>query len=106
MAGVALLIISVEFIPFVIALVGPRKLREKEITLQLKVTDKENIKDILSAIKELKISIKRVRIKDLEEKKHLIQLIVTVNQKKSITDVYYSVSQLKGVKSVEVESMS
>ncbi|MFE8698960.1 MgtC/SapB family protein [Cytobacillus sp. FJAT-53684] len=106
MAGVALLIISVEFIPFVIALIGPRKLREKEITLQLKVTNKENIEEILSAIKELKISIKRVRIKDLEEKKHLIQLVVTVNQKKSITDVYYSVSQLNGVKSVEVESLS
>ncbi|MEH7526286.1 MgtC/SapB family protein, partial [Bacillus sp. JJ1503] len=89
MAGVALLIISVEVIPFFMALLGPRQLREKEVTLRLKVIDKENIADILSAIKELKISIKRVRIKDLEDGKHLVQLIVTVNKKKSITDVYY-----------------
>ncbi|WNS74705.1 MgtC/SapB family protein [Bacillus sp. DTU_2020_1000418_1_SI_GHA_SEK_038] len=105
MAGVALLIISVEVIPFFMALLGPRQLREKEITLQLKVTDKENIADILSAIKDIKISIKRVRIKDLEGGKHLIQLVVTVNKKKSITDVYYSVSQLSGVRSVEIESL-
>ncbi|MEH7125117.1 MgtC/SapB family protein [Bacillus sp. JJ1773] len=105
MAGVALLIISVEVIPFFMALLGPRQLREKEITLRLKVIDKENIADILSAIKELKISIKRVRIKDLEDGKHLVQLIVTVNKKKSITDVYYSVSQLSGVRSVEIESL-
>ncbi|MEH7344435.1 MgtC/SapB family protein [Bacillus sp. JJ1532] len=105
MAGVALLIISVEVIPFFMALLGPRQLREKEITLRLKVIDKENIADILSAIKELKISIKRVRIKDLEDGKHLVQLIVTVDKKKSITDVYYSVSQLSGVRSVEIESL-
>ncbi len=105
MAGVALLIISVEVIPFFMALLGPRQLREKEITLQLKVIDKENIADILSAVRELKISIKRVRIKDLDDGKHLIQLIVTVNKKKSITDVYYSVSQLSGVRSVEIESL-
>ncbi|MBY0124356.1 MgtC/SapB family protein [Bacillus sp. S/N-304-OC-R1] len=105
MAGVALLIISVEVIPFFMALFGPRPLREKEITLHLKVTEKENIAEILSAIKELKISIKRIRIKDLDERKHLVQLIVTVNKKKSITDVYYSVSELSGVRSVEIESL-
>lgn len=105
MAGVALLIISVEVIPFFMALFGPRPLREKEITLHLKVTEKENIAEILSAIKELKISIKRIRIKDLDERKHLVQLIVTVDKKKSITDVYYSVSELSGVRSVEIESL-
>lgn len=104
MAGVALLIISVEVIPFFMALVGPRQLREKEVMLHLKVSDKENMADILSAIKDLKISVKRVRIKDLEAQKHLIQLTVTVHHKKSITDIYYSISELSGVRSVEIES--
>lgn len=105
MAGVALLIISVEVVPLLIGLIGPKQLREKEVTLQLKVSDKERIADIILAIKELHISIRRVRIKDLEEGIHLIQLIVTVNNKKSITDVYYSVSQLQGVRKVEIESL-
>ncbi|MFO1441684.1 MgtC/SapB family protein [Bacillus sp. Bva_UNVM-123] len=105
MTGVALLIISVEVIPMFIKLVGPRQLREREVTLQLKVSSKENIEDILSAVKDLKISIIRVRIKDIEEQKYLIQLIVTTSHKKSITDIYYSVSELSGVRSVEIESM-
>lgn len=105
MAGVALLIISVEVIPLLIGLIGPKQLREKEVTLQLKVSDKERIADIILAIKELHISIRRVRIKDLEEEIHLIQLIVTVNNKKNITDIYYRVSQLQGVKRVEIESL-
>lgn len=105
MAGVALLIISVEVIPFLIKLIGPRQLREKEVTLQLKVSNKENIADILSAVKDLKISIKRVRIKDLEDQLHLIQLVVTISDKKSITDIYYSISELNGMRSVEIESL-
>ncbi len=105
MAGVALLIISVEVIPFLIKLIGPRQLREKEVTLQLKVSNKENIADILSAVKDLKISIKRVRIKDLEDQLHLIQLVVTISDKKSITDIYYSISELSGMRSVEIESL-
>ncbi|MBU8880616.1 MgtC/SapB family protein [Bacillus sp. FJAT-29790] len=104
MAGVALLIISVEVVPFLMGVIGPKQLREKEVNLQLKVNNKENIADIISAIKELNISIRRVRIKDLEDGQHLIQLIVSVDNKKSITDVYYSVSKLKGIKSVEIES--
>ncbi len=104
MAGVALLIISVEVIPFFMALIGPRQLREKEVMLQLKVSDKENMADILTAIKELKISVKRVRIKDLDNNRHLIQLTVTVHHKKSITDIYYSISELSGIRSVEIES--
>lgn len=105
MAGVALLIISVEVVPFLIKLIGPKQLREKEVTIQLKVCEKERIADIILAIKELHISLRRVRIKDLEEGVHLIQLIVTVHNKKSITDVYFSVSQLQGVKKVEIESL-
>ncbi|WP_026582111.1 MgtC/SapB family protein [Bacillus sp. J33] len=106
MAGVALLIISVEVIPLLMGFIGPRQLREKEITLQLKVKDKENIADIIPAIKELDISIKHIRIKDLEEEQqHLVQLIVAVDYKRRTTDVYYSVSNINGVQCMEIESL-
>ncbi|CAM3872479.1 MgtC/SapB family protein [Cytobacillus oceanisediminis] len=106
MAGVALLIISVEVVPLIMGFIGPRQLREKEITLQLKVKDKENIADIIPAIKELDISIKHIRIKDLEEEhQHLVQLIVAVDYKRRTTDVYYSVSNIKGVQCMEIESL-
>lgn len=104
-AGVALLIISVEIIPFIVGLIGPRKLREKEIKLQLHIKDKERIVGIITALKEEKISIKNIRIKDLEKLDHLVQLKVTVNQKRLTTDVYYTVSKLEGVRSVEIESL-
>lgn len=103
--GVTLLIISVEILPIIIGMVGPRRLREKEIRLQLKVKEKEKIKDVISAIKKEKITIRNLRIKDLDSQEHLIQLTVAVNYKREETDVYYKVSELEGVWGVEVESL-
>ncbi|MEQ2527085.1 MgtC/SapB family protein [Robertmurraya yapensis] len=104
-AGVAFLIISVEIVPYIVSLIGPRKLREKEIKLQLHIKDKDKIVTIITALNEEKISIKNIRIKDLENDDHLVQLRVTVNQKRLTTDVYYTVSKLEGVRSVEIESL-
>ncbi|TKC13789.1 MgtC/SapB family protein [Robertmurraya kyonggiensis] len=104
-AGVAFLIISVEIVPYIVSLIGPRKLREKEIKLQLHIKDKDKIVTIITALNEEKISIKNIRIKDLENDDHLVQLRVTVNQKRLTTDVYYTVSKLEGVRTVEIESL-
>ncbi|MHC0038490.1 MgtC/SapB family protein [Pseudoneobacillus sp. C159] len=103
--GVGLLIISVELVPFLITLIGPKRLREKELALQLNVADKNDIADIIVRMKEEKFSIKRVRIKDIAESDHLVQFIITVDSKLSTTDVYYTVSKFNGIKSVEIESM-
>jgi putative Mg2+ transporter-C (MgtC) family protein len=103
-AGVGLLIISVELIPFLIGLMGPKRLREKEISLQLRVSDKKNIAEIILLMKEEKFSIRRVRIKDLSEVEHLVQFVVAVDSKLKTTDVYYKISEFKGITSVEIES--
>lgn len=104
-AGVALLIISVEIVPFLAGLIGPRKLRQQEIKLQLNIKEKERIVSVIKAMKEKNISIKHLRIKDLDENDHLIQFLVTVDQKRQTTDVYYTISEIKGVRSVEIESL-
>lgn len=103
-AGVALLIISVEFMPYLMGLIGPKRLREKEIMLQLNIKEKENIADLIESIKKEKISVKNIRIKDLEGGDHLIQLMVTVDFRRKTTDVYYAVSNKEGVKNVEIEN--
>lgn len=101
-AGVTFLIISVELIPVIMTLVGPKQLRLKEISMQLKVRDKQKIVDIIAAIKKENISIKSIRIKDIDEFDHLLELEVTVDTKRRTTDVYYTVSNISGVEAVEV----
>ncbi|WP_019156029.1 MgtC/SapB family protein [Robertmurraya massiliosenegalensis] len=103
--GVALLIISVEIVPIIMGVIGPRQLREKEIKLQLNVKDKNRIVEIINYLKDEKISLKHLRIKDLNDDDHLVQLRVTVNYKRLTTDVYYTVSKIEGVRGVEIESI-
>lgn len=105
-AGVALLMISVELIPFLMKLFGPKQLREKEISLQLFIRDKTQIENAISFILEKKYIIRRLRIKDLDNGDHLVQILVSVDYREMTTDVYTSVSNLKGVKKVEIESIS
>ncbi|MDZ5472000.1 MgtC/SapB family protein [Bacillus sp. 31A1R] len=103
--GVILLIISVEIIPIIVSLIGPRQLREKEIRLQLKIKNKKDISEVMHALKKEKIIIRNIRIKDLEDGEHFVQLLITVNYKRKTTDVYYSASSIEGVYSVEIESL-
>lgn len=102
-AGVLLLIISVELLPYLFNLIGPRKFREKELHLKLVIGEKEKIAPIISLIEKHHISIKSVRIKDLAIN-HLVQLRTTVDNKHKVTDVYYSVSEIDGIISIEIEN--
>lgn len=103
--GVALLIISVELVPYVMKFIGPKQLREKEISLQLFIRDKIQIEDAISFIMERKYIIRRIRIKDLDNGDHLVQILIAVDYREKTTEVYDSVSKLAGVHKVEIESM-
>ncbi|WP_040203744.1 MgtC/SapB family protein [Neobacillus jeddahensis] len=104
-AGVALLIISVELVPFLMKLVGPKQLREKEITLQLFIRDQAQIETAISFLLEKKYIIRRLRIKDLDNGDHLVQILVAVDYREKTTEVYAAVSDLEGVQKVEIESI-
>ncbi|WP_312474144.1 MgtC/SapB family protein [Neobacillus sp.] len=105
-AGVALLIISVELIPFLMKILGPKQLREKEIMLQLFIRDQAQIDTAISFLIEKKYIIRRLKIKDLDNGDHLVQILVAVDYREKTTEVYATVSNLDGVQKVEIESIS
>jgi putative Mg2+ transporter-C (MgtC) family protein len=103
--GVALLIISVEFIPFIMKLIGPKQLRKKELSLNLNIRDKEYIDDVIGFILNKRYVLRRIRIKDLADGDHLVQLIIAVDYRENTTGVYYSMSELEGIQRVEIETV-
>jgi putative Mg2+ transporter-C (MgtC) family protein len=105
MFGVFLLIISVEFLPALFTLVGPKRLREKELLLKIIVTEKKDIAHIINQVQQQDMSIQHIRIKDLKNQTHFAELNIAVDYRKRTTDVYYTISNIKGVESVEVESL-
>ncbi|WP_064093169.1 MgtC/SapB family protein [Rossellomorea aquimaris] len=104
-AGVILLIVSVEVVPVVITYLGPKRLREKELFLRATIKDKHEIKFIIDKIKEEEIAIESIRIKDLKNQHHLLELKIIVDFRRKTTDIYYTISEIKGIKDVEIESL-
>lgn len=104
-AGAVLLIISVEVLPNILGFFGLKHLKDREIRLQVKVIDKDRIDYVISSIKEKRISIKNIRIKDLEDGGHLVYLLIALNYKKEPTEIYHKVSKLDGIRSVEIETL-
>ncbi|MCU9612749.1 MgtC/SapB family protein [Caldibacillus lycopersici] len=102
---VIFIMLSVELIPFIMKYIGPRQLREKELSLKLYINENNHIKSIIDVIEEKKITINHMRIKDMKEGNHLIQLKVSVTSKQNPTDVYYLIYSLDGVTQVEIESL-
>ncbi|HJV17054.1 MAG TPA: MgtC/SapB family protein, partial [Bacillales bacterium] len=105
-AGAALILISVEFIPYLIKMVGPKKLNQKEILLQLNIRERDKIEEVITFLVKKKFIIRRVRIKDLDNHDHHVKIIIAVDFRNKITDVYNDVSCLDGVQKVEIESVS
>ncbi|AGT33245.1 methyltransferase [Geobacillus genomosp. 3] len=102
--GVALLIVSVELIPFLINFFGPKQLREKEVMLQITVDDAKNIAKVIDHLKQQRINIKTIRIKDVEENEHLLKLKAVIDQKRSTADIYYAIRSIDAVVHVDIES--
>jgi putative Mg2+ transporter-C (MgtC) family protein len=104
-AGLVLIILSVEIMPKIIRLIGPRTLKEKEIQLTLNIKGEADMEAIIKEIKNRQIKIKHVHIKDLENGNHWLSLTIAVHEKRYVTDVYNHVRKIPFVVSVEAESL-
>ncbi|MFC5464282.1 MgtC/SapB family protein [Lederbergia graminis] len=104
-AGVVLLIISVELIPFTMAKLGPKKMFKKELLIKITVDHQESIEKVLHKLQEEKINVIQTRIKDLKEQPlHLLELKARVNSKQTVTSIYYTISYIDHVKGIEIIS--
>lgn len=103
--AVILLMISVEFIPFLTKLIGPKQFKEKEIRLELTVSRDIHLTTLISEIKNLNLRVKHVRVKDLDDFV-VMQLKILAHEKRFTTDVYYDIQRVAGIKQIDIQSLS
>lgn len=104
-SGMCFLMISVELIPFVMNILGPKSLRQREIAVNLVVNSMENIPTVIDDIKKMDIKVKNMKLKTLENGAHFLQMKLSVDQKMRTANVYYAIQQLDSVQQTEVESI-
>lgn len=102
-AGVILLMISVEIIPSILRITGLKQLSQKDIQIKIIVSHKENIDSVISNLETMQIVLESLRIRDLQEKGHLIELKALVGFQKSVSKIYNEISDMKEVISTDIE---
>jgi putative Mg2+ transporter-C (MgtC) family protein len=101
-----LLFVSVEIIPFIIKFIGPKSLREKELKVKIIVNAGDKMTDILKDLKKNKMKARKIKVKDIEQGElQQLELVLLVNEKLYLTDLYYTLKQIDHVIKVEMESL-
>lgn len=101
-AGVVLLMISVELIPSLIKLIGFQKLRSKEISLKLILKNRKDIREVIHALKQREMTMYHVHIKELDDNSFLLDLKVRVSYRNSTSDIYDGVIQINKIYRTEI----
>lgn len=101
-----LIMFSVNFLPWIVKLCGPKNLREKKARIKVIIEDDGVPTLILKAIKSKDMRITNVKVKDLSEGgRHQMDAIVLINEKRYTTDVYERIKEIEKVLRVEVEAL-
>lgn len=103
-SAMLLMLIAVEGLSPLLKKIGPKTLRQKEIRVKIEVMKEISLKETFQHIRDLKMTIQRVRFKDDQEKNYcLIDLVVTIHQNRYTSDVYEDLKNLQEVHSIEIE---
>lgn len=103
-SATVLMLVSIEMISPLVKRIGPKTLRQKELHLKINVDKEVSLKDTFQSIRELDINIQRVRIKDDREKDfRLIDLGVTIHEKRYTSHLYEDIKVIHGIYSIEIE---
>ena len=103
--GTALILFAVYILPFLMAKIGPRKLRAKEMKIRMVLDDHRNMTDVLKEIETHSFAMADIRVKDVEGEKRQIDAKLWTVQNVYATDVYDLIRKIDGVVRVEIESL-
>src|SRR5690625_388360 len=104
-AGVALLLISVEIVPITIKKIGVKEFHQKELYLRLTLTNREDIGKVIHQVeKSFHEKAENIRIKDLADDAYLVILLVMVDNDQTISEVYREVAPIDKINNIEIRA--
>lgn len=104
--AVMLIILAINFLPQLFKLLGPSKLSERDLSIQIIVKDNDEMTSLIDEIELNSMTVKRIKVKDMTDDRQQIQLVVSTSYKLRTTTVYYILKKMKYVVGVEIENIS
>lgn len=108
-----LFIITVNILPKWIKRIGPRQLNKQNLAVELMMKPHSKMTDLLKTIEGhgrkqknlMNFTIEELTIKDTEDKKQQISLVLSTVQREYITEIYYFFKKIEDVDRVEIEHL-
>lgn len=101
--GVLLIMLSVKTVPRIMSKIGPKSLRERDISLQIQLSQTANYRDIINELENKKVSIYQWKISGAVDGGNEMSMNIGIPNKLKISDVYQMVLNFEGVTFVEIE---
>ncbi|ASS76011.1 methyltransferase [Tumebacillus algifaecis] len=101
-----LIILAINIFPSFIKKIGPSSLRERELFVKMivDVENEEQLDQIFKEIKHLDMQVRRVKIKDYEQNRQSLEMILISPKERYTTHVYAALKSIEHMVSVEVQS--
>src|SRR5690625_2515654 len=104
-AGVTLLLVSVEIVPAIIKKIGVKEFHQKELYLRLTLTNRGDIDKVIHKVEDrFHERVDNIRIKDLAEDAYLVILLVMVDSEQTISEVYRKVAIIDKIENIEIRA--
>ncbi|WNC14721.1 MgtC/SapB family protein [Brevibacillus brevis] len=99
-----LIILAINLFPLILRWIGPRSLRQRDLSVKIVVDGTGDLDDVFKQIKHLNLQVKRVKVKDVDNGQQKLEMMIIASEDTYTTDIYTSVKSVDHVISVEVES--
>ncbi|HBS45916.1 MAG TPA: methyltransferase [Paenibacillus sp.] len=114
--AVILLMFAVNLVPHLIRSIGPEVLNKHEVSVRIIMEANFVLTEVIQKIERPQVStqrstrspsraIRRMKIKDLEDGRQMIDMVISAPDKDYATEIYYDVKKIDHVMSVEVEQL-
>lgn len=114
--AVVLLMFAVNAVPLLIKAIGPEVLNKHEVSVKIIMEQNYVLTEVIQKIEGGELtdtrknrkhgrSIRRMKIKDLEDGRQVIDMVLSTPDRDYATEVYYDVKKIEHVMSVEVEQL-
>ncbi|QOT01201.1 MgtC/SapB family protein [Brevibacterium sp. JNUCC-42] len=112
--GAILLIVAVNLIPNIMKSLGPARLNRYDVAMKIMVESNYRMTELIKRVERKdqleqspkgEFKIRHFKLKDLDNERQLIDLVLSVPEHQYLTEIYYYIKKIDHVLSVEVEQL-
>ena len=99
-----IILFSVEVLPYLLKNFGPAKFKPQDIKVSISTSESTVFHEVVKQLGSHNVKVKKIKIKDLDDGKSLLQLKLVIFKNVDVNDIYSIIHDISSVNKIEVET--